>query len=1681
MSRAGSPNIPNMVPSASAKSSKNTYKKQRLMRKVNEQNVDLMPSTSVWLEERSKLEAVQRDWRLSRPPRTRLQLGLGRQSLNETGTSGTPSSPTKGTLFERSRISSIAESPATPTVPQKRVVTPTVSHSTSPLPTVGLSAKSISTTALPSSTSDASDQHTIIEESPIHLLSTSVGEVGNSTSPLPSPHPHIASPLLADTKTDASILNETSVSISEAPSEKPIDLAKTVERQKLDANKQTPADQEKSTVEKKPVNRKESIAVEDDDDYDAEAEEKPIDKSVDGRFLKFDEELGRGSFKTVFRGLDTETGVAVAWCELQDNKLNKAERQRFREEAEMLKGLQHPNIVRFYDYWERQEAAGKRKYIVLVTELMTSGTLKMYLKRFKRINIKVLKSWCRQILKGLHFLHTRNPPVIHRDLKCDNIFITGTTGSVKIGDLGLATLKNKSHAKSVIGTPEFMAPEMYEEQYDESVDVYAFGMCLLEMVTGEYPYSECQYPAQIYRKVISGVKPQCFEKIPKQYPEIRDIIDRCIRLRKDERSNVKQLLSDEFFAPEEQFGIRIDIKNRENDLNESNSEIQMQLRVFDEKKRTQYKFKENEGLQFAFDVEQDKAEEVVQQMIEQQHIPDVDTRMIIKLIKDKVEAFKRDREYRHAELKRQREEETRKQEEQAVKVELEARRCAREAAEKAAAAQQQETVVANSNAKLECQSSEEQTTLTGNQSTVTSTASNVRRAKKKIVLEVLNVAYAENTNQPLVSCKMDTAQKTVTFRFAPDSDQPSVIATKLVDQDCLNEQHQSAVIEQLEKVIEVIKENPEKSVGLRLTSIIEHHHESSPTTGSGIGLIRRQPMEVQRPSTPKPQNTQSDEPIQPVKVNRFSVAPSQVNGPIANESTTIQTVEVHDPILTVIPSTAPAEHKVSRFRVQAVPQPGVPHQNSVDIPNVSSSIPNSTAAIVAAQNIGAPISTQSTMSGKHSGHDVASTLEMLDSELRKVSGVSTQSVVTMASVASADGNHPLSMSMSAATNSTVASHAPTVLSVPQTPGQNTDKQHNLMDLNERLQQLQDHQHSSTINDHNLEEETPRVGVPTNRAASMAPNMIGNVQTDEADSNASIQVDTLGGLASALQKVIKADMRDSASVPPGGYTDPTAHVPMRTPAGSALVGTTGAARQLSPPAHMSAEDIRQQFDYEIARASTEPLTTTTIEESINPLANSTANSLSPPTTTTCSSNESSTATVANDIRPSIIPPQLRDLTPSESTVSSVIPTPTASTAPPFVPLSNVSSMVDAANLHQKHVTTGTAVQMQKKLSTASATPLTALPLADLKDLENALNSTLGIHRSVSVAPTFHPFAHISQQHHHIPSTVVLPNVSTETTGLENVVAAAVEAGYHDDEELVESAAIPRPESSTAHHHFHHHFFNAAPPPPTPRFTVEQPRNCENCQNELTDERVFCDFDCAQHFAVHQLDEEIELEHDATIQHLLQGHKRDLENLLDRQRRELMVLKQQRNRQRAHTAIPYTRAAVQAVPSVQPVQPPIPLNGRTISAGINNSTVASTSALDLSRSVAPTATVTPLVRSATTRSPATSTTVSIGDSSRSSVSSRIVVTSPRTKVIVTPPQTLTQSPISVHVTTGNVATRANATVPTSPVEVHSVASNRRKSSAETKTHNSVSSKIKSFFRRDVNSQKSTKSKSGSSSTS
>lgn len=236
-------------------------------------------------------------------------------------------------------------------------------------------------------------------------------------------------------------------------------------------------------------------------------------------------------------------------------------------------------------------------------------------------------------------------------MKCDNIFITGATGSVKIGDLGLATLKNRSHAKSVIGTPEFMAPEMYEEHYDESVDVYAFGMCRLEMAVSEYPYSECKGPAQIYKKVISGIKPAALCKV--EDPKVREIIEKCIELKKEDRPSCKDLLNSEFF--EEDIGIRVEPTATEAFLsNPDNNVIEFRLRFLDPKKRSS-KHKENEAIQFEFDIKRDDCEQLCHDMKQENIISEEDARAVVRLLKVQLFSLLKERVQRQTQLQLQNE------------------------------------------------------------------------------------------------------------------------------------------------------------------------------------------------------------------------------------------------------------------------------------------------------------------------------------------------------------------------------------------------------------------------------------------------------------------------------------------------------------------------------------------------------------------------------------------------------------------------------------------------------------------------------------------------------------------------------------------------------------------------------------------------------------------------------------------------------------------------------------------------------------------------------------------------------------------------------------------------------------------------------------------------------------------
>ncbi|KAL2508858.1 Serine/threonine-protein kinase WNK1 [Forsythia ovata] len=260
-----------------------------------------------------------------------------------------------------------------------------------------------------------------------------------------------------------------------------------------------------------------------------------------GRYGRYNEILGKGASKTVYRAFDEYEGIEVAWnqVKLYDFLQRPEDLERLYCEIHLLKTLKHSNIMKFYTSW----VDTTNRNINFVTEMFTSGTLRQYRHKHKRVNIRAVKNWCRQILKGLLYLHSHDPPVIHRDLKCDNIFINGNQGEVKIGDLGLAAILRKSHAARCVGTPEFMAPEVYAEEYNELVDIYSFGMCILEMVTFEYPYSECNHPAQIYKKVISGKKPDALYKV--KDPEVRQFVEKCLAT-VSHRLSARELLNDPF-------------------------------------------------------------------------------------------------------------------------------------------------------------------------------------------------------------------------------------------------------------------------------------------------------------------------------------------------------------------------------------------------------------------------------------------------------------------------------------------------------------------------------------------------------------------------------------------------------------------------------------------------------------------------------------------------------------------------------------------------------------------------------------------------------------------------------------------------------------------------------------------------------------------------------------------------------------------------------------------------------------------------------------------------------------------------------------------------------------------------------------------------------------------------------
>ncbi|XP_073827718.1 MLF1-adaptor molecule [Musca autumnalis] len=280
---------------------------------------------------------------------------------------------------------------------------------------------------------------------------------------------------------------------------------------------------------------------------DSEDESEILEESPCGRWLKRREEVDQRDIPgidCVHLAMDTEEGVEVVWNELQYSSIQelKSQEEKMRQVFDNLLQLDHQNIVKFHRYWTDIQNP-ERPRVIFITEFMSSGSLKQFLKRTKRnskrLPLEAWRRWCTQILSALNYLHSCVPPIIHGNLTCDSIFIQHN-GLVKIGtvvpDAVHHSIRQQQQHKAVEhGALHFMAPEYGAvRQLTAAVDIYAFGMCALEMAALEIQNSEPN--TTIHEETILRTINSLENDLQ------RDLIYKCLRRNRSERPKASDLL-----------------------------------------------------------------------------------------------------------------------------------------------------------------------------------------------------------------------------------------------------------------------------------------------------------------------------------------------------------------------------------------------------------------------------------------------------------------------------------------------------------------------------------------------------------------------------------------------------------------------------------------------------------------------------------------------------------------------------------------------------------------------------------------------------------------------------------------------------------------------------------------------------------------------------------------------------------------------------------------------------------------------------------------------------------------------------------------------------------------------------------------------------------------------------------
>ena len=257
---------------------------------------------------------------------------------------------------------------------------------------------------------------------------------------------------------------------------------------------------------------------------------------------KIEARVGSGAMATVYRAYDQRLNRIVALKILHEHLATNAElRLRFEQEARLAARIDHPNVVRIYDF-----GLNKQNQIFMVSEFVDGRSLTLAMRRYMSQSNAYLSPVlaalvAHEIARGIEAAHRHS--VIHRDLKPDNVLVSHQ-GEVKLTDFGVARPFDSSMTQvgQFIGSLTYASPEQIQgERVDARSDIFSFGVILFELLTGQLPFRSTN-PTDLAIKIAQAKVPPLNQVRPSVPFELDSIVRKCLRGNPEERPAAAELL-----------------------------------------------------------------------------------------------------------------------------------------------------------------------------------------------------------------------------------------------------------------------------------------------------------------------------------------------------------------------------------------------------------------------------------------------------------------------------------------------------------------------------------------------------------------------------------------------------------------------------------------------------------------------------------------------------------------------------------------------------------------------------------------------------------------------------------------------------------------------------------------------------------------------------------------------------------------------------------------------------------------------------------------------------------------------------------------------------------------------------------------------------------------------------------